>query len=269
MNKYEKNIKTQELIERYCKEGDVINTSGMPKKNAIHEKIVYWRIRTNQEKLFKNPHIIKVGKHIMNPNDDTHSMMYFKNSSIRKHIGSFKNIKQILKENKWGKVGSVEPPKATLIDTNELGNCDIRVYRYAKTQFTEQDVEILIKGWQPVLGTMYDIGQLMAIEVSAIAGYPHVEKAKWLDWGCERKVCSVQIAADFAYWRHELEKKGIYNDRLFSKLNNKNWNKNFIKKFKRWDVERTYPSMISNSQTHFDGEFNLLLWIYKGNLFVK
>jgi hypothetical protein len=121
----------------------------------------------------------------------------------------------------------------------------------------------------PMLGTKYDYGQLLNIAMNVLLGYEFEEKTKVFDFGAKRKVCSVGIAAIFQKWRKALETQGTIVPRLFGKLNEGAWDKDFINRFKqknRWDIENTFPAQFGLSQSHFGGEFKLVLKMNKGKI---
>lgn len=247
------------LIEKYSKEGDIINIDGCSSNPA--SEIAYWSIRKAQKELF--------GK--QNKWRDTHTMVKFNNSSIVKYISTNEKVKKILGNNEkpWHKTFSVEPPKTTLITTESFAMDKISIYRYTKKQITQDDIKILLEATIPILLTKYDVGQLIDIAINQILGYPYDEKIYWFDFGTKYKVCSVGAGAIYQKWRKILEAKGTIIPRLFSKLNPNRWSQDFIQKFKdnggRWNIENYYPALFSNSDM-FDNEFKLIVSMNKGKI---
>ncbi len=238
------------IIEHTAKDGDVINVVGHAKFWDIPMKIGFAAIKKAQYELFEEPE--KYGDYC--PNDDSHSMMFFRKKLLEK--SSYKNVTTF----------SVEPPKAKFIPTEKYAMKDITIWRYTKKKFSKSDVEILLKAAEHIIGTKYDFGQLLDIAINQILGYPFDDKIKWFDFGNKQKVCSVGVATIFEKFRNET--KSI--DRLFSKLNFRKWSGSMIKKFYsnggRWDIEQTYPANFSNSATHFNTEFKLVLRMRKGKV---
>lgn len=280
-SKLYKILKANELLDRYTNEGDVINDDGKVSWYNIPMQIAYFGIRKAQRSLFRDVwkyHGIRASDSF-NPTRDTHSVIKFRNSTIREHMK--KNtvfalkVDKIIQEDPWSKIFSVEPPRATLVNNANYSLKNIKVYRYTKKKITSKDVSIMLDGLVPILGTKYDFGQLVAILTTQIAGYPFVNDKKFdfLDLGAKRKVCSVSVASVYTYWRHILEKKGTKLPRLFSKLNDGFWDQKFINEFEKvgnkWPVERTYPANFSVTNSHFDNEFELVLHMKGGKILYK
>ncbi len=271
-NQY-KTAQAIDLFEKYTEEGDVINTIGHPKWYQFILKIGYWGIRKAHKELFGKDFIpygsipIKI-----KPYMQTHSMIKFSNSSVRKYIINELKVRKILEKDRWAKVFSVETPIATLKDSKSFIFEDICVYRYTKKRLDENDIKILLKATVPLLGTKYDYGQLLNIATNQMLGYSFDEKTKVFDMGGKRKVCSVGVAAVFQIWRKELEKQGIKIPRLFSKLNRNNWDPKFLKKFDevgRWNVENTYPAMYALTKKYYNSEFELVLRMRNGKILYR
>ena len=273
MNKSERKVKGSEVIEKYCLDGDVINLNNHPPFWRIITNWILRIIRKKQGKIFLNPYIL----HAMvqgivkkfNANDDTHTMIYFKNESIKKYIGNEAKINDLLLGHPDITTFSVEPPKATFVLNIDYSDGDISVYRYCRKRIDERDTKIMLQATLLVLGTWYDLGQLLSILVDEIAGYPNVEKNKVFDFGAKYKVCSTGVASVYANWRHTLEKIGVNLPRLFSILNPAYWKEKFVKEFNqngnKWMVERTYPAQFSNIE-HFNNDFRLILKMLNGEV---
>lgn len=275
MNKY----KSNEIIEEYSFDGDIININNNPSFWSIHSRIGCWGIRRSQKSLFKGAvHKYNDGVRkliIIDPTDDTHSMVKFSRRSIVEHILNNDNISEayqekvekILNKNKWSKVFSVEPPRATFIPVDDFSTDDISIYRYNHKNIDYGDISLLLRGTLSILGTKYDYGQLINILINQMLGYAYDEKVKWFDLGCKRKVCSVGVAAIYQY--RKLNSMTKIN-RLFSKLNNNAWSKDFVEKFikngGKWNVENTYPAMFGLTDSHFNNETRLVLKMNKGKI---
>jgi len=269
-----KQIKAIESISKYAKDGDVINFNGHTAWYNLPIKIGFWGIRTAQTELFGKVSRTLTNGIIISPFMDTHSTIYFQNKNIRKHIGENEKVKKILSKEKWGKTFSVEPPVCTFIPVEDYALKEISIYRYTKKKIDDKDIKIMIEGTLPILLTEYDYGQLGQIAINQIAGYPYEQKWDFLDFGSDKKVCSVGVASVYTYWRHQLEKSGIKIPRIFSKLNEKMWDRDFVKKFYeegkgKWSVEQTYPANFSYSSTYFDNEFELILYMNNGKILYK
>jgi len=271
---------TLEYIEKICKDGDVINISNHSPFWKLHVRIACWGIRKAQRNLFENADqkYMYNGKEVtIKPNEDTHSMIKFSRKTIVSHIMNDSSLNEaykqkvskILDKNPWSKTFSVEPPRATFIPVDDYAMDDISIYRHTKKDITDDDIKKMLHGTLPIIDTKYDYGQLINILANQVLGYEFDEKIKMFDFGAGRKVCSVGVAAVYQYWRKQLENIGIEKQRLFSKLNESNWDKDFITRYnkkKRWDVENTYPCMFGVTKSHFDGEFELIAKLYKGKI---
>lgn len=242
---------------------DVINISSHQKWWEFWLHITYYGIRKAQRDLFKDVKVLNMVNNTMNPTDDTHTCMFFRTEDILTYAKP--KITDLIDPKHFGYIFSCEYPEASFFPIDSILKDDIRIYRYNNNgTFDNDDIKIMLEGCLPLVGTKYDIGQLMDIAVNQTAGYPYEYRHKWFDMGEEKKVCSVSIASIFAYWRHRKERQGEYNPRLFEKLNYNKWDKQFVKKFMThknvWDIESTYPAMFSCTNTHFDNEFRLILW---------
>lgn len=258
------------LVSQYCRDGDVITLSGTQKWYEFWIAFTHWAIRTAQKHLFHDPDFILDR---FNPDDDTHTMLYFTKEMISKHVGDHEKIKKIFQNQEDASTFSVDLPRATFVPVSDYAMLDLTVFRYQGKALDETDIEIMLKGALPLIGAGYDIGQLLDIAVGEVAGYPTVKKFNIFDFGRRNKVCSVGVAAVYAYWRHSLEKQGRKYPRLFSSLNPEKWDDEFIEEFKReknkWSVERTYPANFS-SVSHFSPpDFEAVLKMKRGNILFR
>ena len=183
---------------------------------------------------------------------DSHSVMYF-------------NDKYVF---------SVEMPKPKFIPLSTYEGRDKRivsVYRlnpeYFKKEIKGSDTTIMFNKAIDIvnLNKGYDIGQLVDILITTIAGYPNERKVNWFDQGSQRMVCSVSIATIIAAWRHEVLKvTGIDIPQPWKVLNPLAWKDEFIKKWNgHWDIGTTFPANFAVTNTHFNNEF-ILVGKFKG-----
>lgn len=262
------------------KSGDVVNIANHPPITKITSYIGCYGIRKAQKSVFKNP--IQIYNNIsIDPTDDTHSMIHFDKKDIQKLIIDNNTVLQedknkilkIWEKNNWAKVFSVEPPVATFVSIEDFILDDITVYRCSIKEFNERDIELLLKGVLPIIGTKYDFGQLINILICQELGYPYDEKVKWFDLSGKKKVCSVGVAVGYQFMRKQLELQGVNLPRLFSKLNEDKWEKDFIEKFNKdgahWNVENTYPCMFGLTMSHFNSEFYPVLRMRDGEVLYK
>lgn len=218
-----------EKLKKIIQPGDVVNIDGSFNWYEFWLAIAYWAIRRAQKKLFgeKSRWV------------DTHTMLY---------LGA-------------KKLFSVELPKCIYDTIDSVRGKKVTVWRYTKKELGKDDIKIMQKGAKKLVGTTYDVGQLLNIAVNQILGYPYDEKVKWFDMGAKRKVCSVGVAYIYQYWRQKTGKKV---QRLFSELNSLYWEKWFVRDFYidggRWNVENTYPANFANTEM-FNNEFRC---IYSG-----
>jgi len=227
--------KTKRKILKTVQYGHIISTIGTTKWYEIPLKLAYYGIRKYQKSLFGKDSNFK----------DSHTTIYLP-------AGLY----------------STEPPKSkfhNLIKYMDDKKTEYKVYRFTKKTLTPEDIEKMQWIANILSGRKYDYGQLINILMNGIMGYEYSEKIKAFDFGSELKVCSVSIACIFQKWRVLTGKKTA---RLFSKLNPKKWDKEFIEKFNKkghWDVENTTPGHFVNSG-HFDNEFELILHLKNGRI---
>lgn len=260
--------------------GDKIVTSGKVnwKFNSlikcIEHAIAYAGIREFQRRVWvkRPPSLIK------GIVDSTHITKYLGKENIVKYIGSNQKVKEILDKCPEASTFSDEPPVATLIDLESFCMDDIRVYRYTKRDFEPLDIDLFCQGALQLLGTKYDVLQLINIALNVLGREPFQELSHVFDMGTSKKVCSVADAFIDEFHRDNLEKiAGIKLPRNYGKLNPKGWTQEFIDSFYdlrrrvmagKWDIESTFPANVENTQTHFDGEYKLV-FAAKDGVFVK
>lgn len=230
--------------------GDIINTAGMGKSHGkwslkgwiegLGIKAAVGIIVDTQADMFgaKIPPE-KVPGHL-----DSHSMMFFGPD----------------------KVFSVEPPVPLYVPLSNYEGDDPRtvsVYRMNPAYFgREPDVALLRQAADAIINRHkgYDIGQLVDILITSIAGYPWAHKVNWFDQGSQRLVCSVGVASLIAFWRHEMKRlQGIDIPQPWKKLNPAAWPEGALKQYPgHWEIESTFPANYSTTFTHFSHEFTLV-----------
>lgn len=170
---------------------------------------------------------------------------------------------------------TVQLPQPTYEDLEKRhGKGDTRivsVYRMNPAYFGKtldaNDVAIMKSAADEIIAKHkgYDIGQLMDILVSTIAGYPFEQKSKTFDQGNDRLVCSVGCATVIAAWRHKLlQTTGVDIPQPWKVPNPNAFKSDFIKKYPgHWDIQTTFPANYAVTDTHFQNEF-ILVGRFKG-----
>jgi hypothetical protein len=256
---------TVDCIRSTAREGDVINLD--PAHPSFIDGIGAAGIRFAQKKLFGEASNWR----------DSHSMIYFKNATIKECIGRHKKVEEILGKNElpFKEVFSVAPPKASFIPIEEFALDTVSVYRYAIRPLTPADIKIMLESTIDLLLTPYNYGMLLDIAIGEMHGYPFEQKTKIFDFGKKKKVCSVGVASVYQKWRKILKKQDPAEvlPRLFSKLNPEKWpDSKIVKEFRKdghgWNVESTYPAQFANTD-FFNNEFGLVLRIEQGRVVFK
>lgn len=270
-----------EQYSRIVRDGDVVNIANHPAITNVPSYVGCWGIRKAQKAAFDKPtqtYPYRGPTILVDPTEDTHSMIHFSKTSIERFILNNPNVapadknkvQAILKKNPWAKVFSVEPPVATFVPVEDFVMDEITVYRYTYRPLTDADIELMLLATLSIIGTKYDYGQLLNIAANQLLGYKYEEKIKVFDFGAKRKVCSVGVAVVYQKWRKVLEARGVQIPRLFSQLNANAWSKDFVEEFKKnghhWNVENTYPAMFGLTHTHFNNEFMPVLKTNAGRL---
>jgi len=219
-------------ILKYIKPGDVVNQTNKAKWWEIFLAIGIWGIVRYQRHLFGK----KSRYH------DDHNMLFLSKDQTL----------------------SVEPPKAVLKPLKKYCLTDISIYRLTKHTIDDEDIKIMQEAAKPLLGTQYDIGQLVDILINGLLGFEHQVKFRFFDFGKKKKVCSVGIRAVFEYL-YQKRIKSTADNRiwLFKKINPDYWSEHIVNNFKGVDVEATTPAHFANSE-YFDNEFTLIAKFNKG-----
>jgi hypothetical protein len=211
--------------------GDVINFDSHAPWYKIHFKIGYWGIRRHQKRIFG-----RLGRW-----RDTHTMLYMDDDHVF----------------------SVEPPKCRWWHLADFYDERITLWRYTKREITPADIQIMLPAALDIIGTDYDIGQLLDIMICEGLGYPNYLKYKIFDAGKGRKVCSTGVRTVYEHLRKTLNNQTPDTmARLFSKFKDPAWaqrpNVPDMNTQKRGvDVEATAPGHFANSH-FFDDEFKLV-----------
>ena len=218
--------KTCDRLKEILKPGDVVNTIGHPKWFQVWFRVPCWAIQRHQRKLFGENSRWR----------DTHSMLYFSPDEIF----------------------SVEYPKAVMKPLHKLCQSDLTVYRYTEPDLV--NIDTLREGAMEMVGTKYDVGQLLDIAIFDLLGFENLRLLSIFDFGRKRKVCSVGVRAAFEYmwkercWLEDIEK---YQKLLFTHLDMNRWTPEEINEFRGVDVEATAPAHFANSE-YFGDEFALV-----------
>ncbi|MFO7889723.1 MAG: hypothetical protein R6V04_05215 [bacterium] len=154
---------------------------------------------------------------------------------------------------------SVEPPKTIKKDLKKYCLNDISIYRLKKTALTKDSITILRQGAEKLVGTVYDVGQLLDIAINGMLGFEHTFKIKIFDFGKKKKVCSVGVRAVFEYlYQQKIKKPDDKRETwLFNTINPQKWPEDVVKKYNGTDIDATTPAHFANSD-YFDNEFKLI-----------
>jgi len=231
--KKNKKEKACRRILKVIKPGDVVNQKTPYKPYQILLATGIYAIRKYQRRLF--------GKESTWEHD--HCMMFFDKSFTL----------------------SVEPPKAFKKPLEKYCLNDISIYRLTKKNLNKQDIDLLQKGAEQLVGTVYDVGQLLDIAINGLLGFEHTFKIKIFDFGKKKKVCSVGIRAVFEYlYKKKYKKPGDEEENwLFNTINPRKWPEKIVKKYQGTDVDATTPAHFANSD-YFGNEFKLVARFHKG-----
>lgn len=226
--------KNRKLVDSACdsilkiiKPGDVVNQVGDFHWWQFWLAIGSFTIQRHQKALFGKDSNWK----------DDHTMMFFEEDNTF----------------------SVELPRATMKPLQEYCLSNISIYRFRLKELNADDIETMRVAAKRMIGSDYDIGQLLDIAINGILGYDNQRRLKIFDFGRKKKVCSVGIRVVYEYLyqtkiRTEDSESGKW---LFDKLNPEKWSKKDIKKFRGTDVEATSPAHFANSD-YFQDEFELI-----------
>jgi len=160
---------------------------------------------------------------------------------------------------------SLEPPKTIKKPLEKYCLNDISIYRLTKKTLNKQDIDVLREGAEELVGTVYDVGQLLDIAINGLLGYEHTFKIKIFDFGKKKKVCSVGVRSVFEYLYQKKIKKTDNEEEtwLFNTINPRKWPEDLVKKYQGTDVDATTPAHFANSD-YFDNEFKLIARFHKG-----
>jgi hypothetical protein len=113
---------------------------------------------------------------------------------------------------------SMEPPKGRYKSLSEYCLEPITIYRYAEHKFGTQDIAVMRKIADGLVGIRYDIPQLANALFNTILGFPNYMQVQFFRKGL---VCSVAARVIFEKWRKNWNAKHPAQKiaRLFDKLN--------------------------------------------------
>ncbi len=214
-------------ILKVVKPGDVINQTADLKWYQFWRAIVSKAIQCHQKRLF--------GK---NSNwKDNHTMMFFDEDNTF----------------------SVELPIATMKPLQGYCLSNLSIYRLRLVSLTSDHIDTMKKAAKDMVGTGYDIGQLLDIAVNQILGYENQRRLTIFDFGRKKKVCSVGVRVVFEYLYQKRVRPADFQSGkwLFDKLNPSKWLKKKVDQFNGTDVEATSPAHFANSD-YFSNEFELI-----------
>jgi len=219
----------------FLQPGDVINLSERAPWWQFWWRVPYAMIRRNQERIFGRQSIWH----------DTHCMLYLDPDHTL----------------------SVQVPRAKWRKPADYCRDRISIWRFTKypMPFTADEIQVM-RDYADVhlIGTLYDVGQLLDILINTILGYPNVLHYRIFDFGKNLKVCSVGVRVLLERLRQVLDQNGQPSfDKLFRKLNPlAPWPGGVFPQSKipdqyGVDVEATAPGHFANSH-YFDHEFELI-----------
>ena len=150
---------------------------------------------------------------------------------------------------------SVELPRATLKPLQEYCLSNLSIYRLCLKKLTPADIKVMIQAAREMVGTDYDLGQLLDIAINDILGFQHQRRLTIFDFGRKKKVCSVGVRVVFEHlYRTKIRPPDAPEKWLFDQLNPEKWSEKAIQKFRGTDVEATTPAHFANSD-YFQHEF--------------
>lgn len=227
-----------ENILKVIQPGDVINQAGDFKWYEFWLSIGSSAIQSHQKKLF--------GKE-SNWKDD-HTMLFFDQETTF----------------------SVELPIATTKPLKKYCLSNLSIYRLRLAPLTADHIDTMRKAAKEMLGTEYDIGQLLDIAINQILGYEHQRRLSIFDFGRKKKVCSVGVRVVFEYlYQQSISTSDTYSGKwLFNQLNPEKWPKKKVEQFNGTDVEATSPAHFANSD-YFCDEFELIARFNNGNQYER
>jgi len=214
-------------ILKVIKPGDVINQEGDFKWYQFWLAIGSKAIQCHQKKLFGKSSNWK----------DTHTMMFFDEDNTF----------------------SVELPTTTMKPLEEYCLSNLSIYRLRLVSLNLDHMDMMKKAAKDMVGTDYDIGQLLDIAINQILGYEHQRRLTIFDFGRKKKVCSVgvRVAFEYLYQKKFCSADSQSGKWLFDKLNPDKWPEKKVDHFHGTDVEATSPAHFANSD-YFCNEFELI-----------
>ncbi|MBN2030187.1 hypothetical protein JW824_08065 [bacterium] len=226
--------KDKKLVDSACdnilqviKPGDVVNQVGDFKWYEFWLSMGSKSIQSHQKDLF--------GKN-SNWKDD-HTMMFFDKDNTL----------------------SVELPIATVKPLEKYCLSNLSIYRLRLIELKADHITTMRKSANDMLGTDYDIGQLLDIAINQILGYEHQRRLSIFDFGRKKKVCSVGVRVVFEHlYQQRIRTSDSDSGKwLFDKLNADKWPEKKVEQFNGTDVEATSPAHFANSD-YFCNEFELI-----------
>lgn len=218
-----------EEILQIIKPGDVVNQIGHPCWYEFWLHLAYWGIKRYQKSLFgkdANWH-------------DTHTMLFFDD---------------------WATF-SVELPRARVKPLHEYCLSDMSIYRLQLVDLAPEHIDCMMDAADRMIGTRYDIGQLLDIAIREILEYGQHRPLSVFDFGRKRKVCSVGVRVCFEHLYNKLIKPTIPDPPvgkwLFHAMNPENWPQSEVDEYKGTNVEATAPAHFANTD-FFQNEFKLV-----------
>jgi len=216
-------MNTTEIVSRIIKPGDVISLDESSTLRHPFKFMGLKGIRTYQKELFGEDSDWR----------PTHTVMYFADD----------------------RVFSMTYPVARWESLEYQTRQKFKVLRYTKRRYTDKNIKMMFETASGLIGSKYDIGDLLDIMINKMLGYAHQKKISVFEFSKNFKVCSTAVRAIQEKLRKDLEEQGDFTfERLFDKLNPEKWDPSEIKGFSRTDVEMTTPAHYTNSEW-FDYEF--------------
>jgi len=218
-----------EEILKVIRPGDVVNQDNATPWYELWSVVGHWAIRRYQRHLFGKAANWR----------DTHTMIFF---------------------DEWATF-SVELPKARIKPLHDYCLSNMSIYRFQLTELTKEHLEIMMEAADQMIGTGYDIGQLLDIGLRGLLGYDQDRPLQLFDWGKKKKVCSVGVRICYEYLYQKAIKPAVPNPRpgkwLFYALNPAKWPPDKVAAYHGTDVEATAPAHFANSD-YFQNEFELV-----------
>ena len=149
---------------------------------------------------------------------------------------------------------SIQMPNATMKPLEQYCLDDLAIYRMKLVQLSPEYVTILKDAALEMVGTDYDLGEMLDLAINSVLGFAHIRKLKIFDLGREKKVCSVGVRTAFEYlYQHGIKKSPDEPTKwLFRQLNPSKWSDDEIRRYHGTDVEATTPAHFANSDFYAD-----------------